>query len=56
MPSADTFENELRELIDRYMTADTEPQDIVDALSKQASLVIDQNNLELEIELRSSRA
>jgi len=56
VPNAEVFENELRDLIHRHMTGGTEPRDIVDAMSRQVSLVIDQNNLELEMELRSSKA
>lgn len=48
------FEEELKGLIERYVEAGAEPRDIVDAMSRQVALVIDQNNLELELELRPS--
>lgn len=54
MPNADVFEDELQKLIHRHMTGGAAPRDIVDAMSRQVALVIDQNNLELEMELRPS--
>ena len=56
MSKTEAFEKELRDLIQRHMSGGTAPQDIVDAMSRQVALVIDQNNLELAMELRSSKA
>ena len=54
MSNAKGFEKELQDLIRRHMTGGVAPRDIVDAMSRQVALVIDQNNLELEMELRPS--
>jgi hypothetical protein len=56
MSNAKGFEKELQGLILRHMTGGAAPRDIVDAMSRQVALVIDQNNLELEMELRPSGA
>lgn len=56
MSKAATFETELQDLIERHVTGGMAPRDIVDAMSRQVALVIDQNNLELEMELRSPKA
>lgn len=56
MSNAEAFERELRDLIQRHVTGGAAPRDIVDAMSREVALVIDQNNLELEMELRPSGA
>lgn len=56
MSNAKGFEKELQDLVRRHMTGGAAPRDIVDAMSRQVALVIDQNNLELEMELRPSGA
>lgn len=56
MADAEAFENELQDLIHSHVTGGMDPRDIVDAMSRHVALLIDQNNLELEMELRSSKA
>jgi hypothetical protein len=52
---AKSFDDELQGLINLHMTNGVVPRDIVDVMSRQISLVIDRNNLELEMELRPAK-
>ena len=53
MAESDTFGNELHGLVERHVHAGATPQDLIDEMSKQVAMIIDQNNLELEMYIRS---
>jgi hypothetical protein len=52
MPLSKTFAEELHALVERHLSAGASAADLVDEISKQAALIIDQNNLELELLVR----
>lgn len=49
MTESETFGEELHGLVERHSHAGMPPQDLIDEMSKQIALIIDQNNLELEM-------
>jgi hypothetical protein len=49
MAEEQTFANELSELITRYIKSGSDPQDIVDELTREANLVFGRHNLEIYI-------
>lgn len=48
MPSTQaSFAQELSDLINKYLAAGTEPEDLVDELTREANLIFGKYNLEL---------
>lgn len=52
MANEKTFAAELNELITRYVQAGSEPQAIVDELTREANLVFARHNLEIYLAAR----
>jgi hypothetical protein len=52
MPNEKNFAQELNELITRYIQAGSDPQTIVDELTREANLVFAQHNLEIYLAAR----
>jgi hypothetical protein len=55
-PMADqtNFAKELNDLISRYIDAGSDPQDIVDELTREANLIFGRHNLEIYLAARKS--
>lgn len=55
MPNETSFAKELNELITRYIEKGSEPQDIVDELTREANLIFARYNLEIYLAARKSK-
>ena len=55
MSDEKSFAKELNELITRYIKAGSDPQDIVDELTREANLVFGRHNLEIYLAARPSK-
>jgi hypothetical protein len=53
MASEKNFANELNELITRYLQSGSDPQAIVDELTREANLIFAQHNLEIYLAARA---
>lgn len=57
MADQTNFAKELNDLISRYIDAGSDPQDIVDELTREANLIFGRHNLEIYLAARKgSRA
>ena len=52
MASEKNFANELNELITRYLQSGSDPQAVVDELTREANLIFAQHNLEIYLAAR----
>jgi len=55
MSNEKSFATELNELITRYIEAGSDPQDIVDELTREANLIFGRHNLEIYLAARKSK-
>jgi hypothetical protein len=55
MANEKSFAKELNELITRYINRGSDPQDIVDELTREANLIFARHNLEIYLVARKSK-
>ena len=55
MSNEKNFAKELNELITRYISSGSDPQDIVDELTREANLIFGRHNLEIYLAARPSK-
>jgi hypothetical protein len=55
MPNGKSFAAELNDLISRYINAGSDPQEIVDELTREANLIFGRHNLEIYLVARDRK-
>lgn len=55
MADKDSFAKELNDLIMRFTNAGSEPQEIIEELTREANLVFGQYNLEIDLSARKGK-